>query len=635
MNFRLTLSSGYAYWRGALVYAILWYEKGLRMKGLIMSIRKTGIIFYTVLFTVFILLTGCSNKDNETDPNKTTAEMTISQDPGGDGVTVSTDNTTQGINESTTQSASTVQEQDDESDGDDIFTFALIGSVDSLDPGWTGGTLSTLVLSNLGEGLVRYDNEGTLVPGAALSWDISEEGTVYTFTLRDNLKWSDGSALTARDFVYAWRRVLNQEFGSHSAHTMYPYIKNGEAYFNGDAQWEDVGVTAINDKTLEVTLSSPTPYILQLMATCTYYPVSEKAVLAAAGSSFVSIQPQGGSWASNPNTFVGNGAYKLAEFTNDTQILIEKNEHYRNADAVTISEIIFPISQIPQTALDLFESGKADGVGGIPPGIGTGLPTDVDDFHSIPAFSTSYALFNLKESALLDPRVRKALSQTIDRSVLVETTLPANSEPATAYIAPGFIIDGEDFRAVGGSYDLSPHGELIDTRILMAEAGYPNGAGFPELEIIYYANGSEQIAAASIQAMWQDILGITMTVTGLEWADFSERVQNQEYDICLITDIGETLHPMSLLKNFHSKDATIRTTWNNTEYNQLIEELRSETDPAASLEKMHQAEDLLMNACVIAPLYHGTTPILMAPSIKNWSVTANHYAMFEQIIKER
>ena len=683
-------------------------------------IKKTGIIFFAILFAMLTIMVGCNGKDKDSDAPTTTSSSQETQESevNGENSSNGADGSGQ-VGDGTGQDGSGTDETAVKRDRDTL-EFSLIGTVDSLDPGWTTGALSAQILANLGEGLVRYDNNGNLVPGVADHWEISENATVYTFTLKDGLQWSDGSALTAQDFEYAWERVLNQDFGSHAAHTMYPYIKNAEDYFSGDAAWEDVGIKASDRLTLEVTLSSATPQILPLMATCTYYPVNRAATGVAttpgsrvadratdtdgtadetadeadsesttgtaglsgtggaagsegSGTTTAAMAGNGIStaanenWATNPETFIGNGAFVLDEYTEGVRISLKKNEHYRNADAVSLSKIVYNLTTIPQTALTAFVNGEVDGVGGIPPGTANKLPKDSDAIHLIPAFSTTYALFNTKESALFDPRVRKALSLVLDRTALVETILTKAASndsastgteviqsgstqettdsfgengvltyltPATSYVAPGFIIGGRDFSVTGASADLSTTAILNDAKILMAEAGYPNGAGFPELEIIYYTDALGQSTAETIRQQWLEHLGINLLVTGLEWSGFSERIQIPEYDICLLTDIGEFLHPTAFLKNFSLTNNTVQTTWNSSEFKDLLKEIQTETDNTVLNEKMHQAQSLLLSDHVIAPLYHRSVPMLMDPSVKNWYVTANQYALFEQITKD-
>ena len=660
--------------------------------------KKTAIIFFAILFAMLMIMVGCSGKDKDSD-NPTTATASLetqeseeNENHSGDG----TDGAMHTGEEGTGQDGSGTDGIAEERDRDTL-EFSLIGVVDSLDPGWTAGALSAQILANLGEGLVRYDKSGNLVPGVADHWEISEDAKVYTFTLRDGVLWSDGSALTAQDFEYAWERVLNQDFESHAAHTMYPYIMNAEDYYYGDAEWEDVGIKAPDRLTLEVTLASATPHILPLMATCTYYPVNKAAtgVTTTPGSRAENTTDAVGTadgaadeadserttgtagnkvstaadenWASNPETFIGNGAFVLDEYTEGVRLSLKKNEHYRDANAVSLSKIVYNLTTVPQTALTAFVNGEVDGVGGIPPGTVNKLPKDSDAIHLIPAFSTTYTLFNTKESALFDPRVRKALSLVLDRTALVETILSkaanndgttSNTEttqsgstqdttdspgensvltyltPATSYVAPGFITGGRDFSITGASADLSATAILNDAKILMAEAGYPNGAGFPELEIIYYTDALGQITAETLQQQWLEHLGINLIATGMEWSDFSEHLQFLEYDICLLTDVGEFLHPTAFLRNISSANTAVQTTWNNSEFKDLLKEIQTETDNAVINEKMHQAQSILLNDHVIAPLYHRSTPMLMDPSVKNWFVTANQYALFEQITKE-
>ena len=507
-------------------------------------------------------------------------------------------------------------------EGGDTFTFAIVNDPDSLDPGWTDNTFATPIFSNMSEGLVRYDLDSNLVPGAAEEWDISEDGMVYTFTIRSDAKWSDGTDLTAYDFEYAWKRVLDPEFASRASNKMYPYIKNAEKYFKGEAAIEDVGIVAIDDKTLEITLETPTSFILSIMATWTYYPVNQAVV---------SENPD---WTKNPDTYISNGPFKLVKYNLGDELILEKNEYYWDADAVSLGRIVFKFIPELSTALSAFESGAVDGIKEVPSSEVPRLRSDVS-FTPVPTFSTSYYLINTQQEALNDPRVRKALSMALDRTEIIEDVLQASYSPAMGHVPPGYVTNGEDFREVGGYYDLGPTAKIEEAQALLAEAGYPNGEGFPELELGYYTNEVAKKVAESMQQMWKKNLNVDFKITSAEWSVFFVDVQNLDYGICAMGDLGTFLHPMAFLGTFPSEDPPLATGWANAEYDQLLKDIIAETDEAKATELMHRAEDIFMNDHVLIPTYHKNEQLMMQPYVKNWTMTATGYYLFDKIVIEK
>ena len=240
------------------------------------------------------------------------------------------------------------------------FRFAVLDDPDSFDPGYTLNTFAAPVFFNCFVGLVRYNLDSELVPGAAESWDISEDGRTWTFHLVEGAKWSNGSPVTAEDFAFAWQRVLTPEFGSSAANTLYQYIANAEAFYNGECAWEDVGVKVLDETTLEVTLKDPCAYFPALLATWTYMPVCKEVVEA---------NPD---WATDYENYVSNGPFKLDSYRMGEGIYLSKNENYWLADQVKLEQIDLMIFQDLNTALNAYEAGQLDGLTSVP---STSIPT--------------------------------------------------------------------------------------------------------------------------------------------------------------------------------------------------------------------------------------------------------------------
>ncbi|MDR1894553.1 MAG: peptide ABC transporter substrate-binding protein [Spirochaetales bacterium] len=499
------------------------------------------------------------------------------------------------------------------------LSFAVLNDPDSLDPGFTANTFAGCLFFSAYEGLVSYDTQNRLVPGAARSWDISEDGLVWTFHLVDNAKWSDGSPLTAADFEFAWKRVLDRQFASQTAHLIYGYIKNAKAAYDGFASMEDVGIRALDDKTLEVTLSEPCSYFTALLATWTYFPVCK------------AVAENDPNWSRNIANYVSNGAFRLADYRLGEGLYLVKNENYWNASKVNLTHLNFMIMQDLTTALAAYERGELDGMLKAPPAAIPSLRSR-SDFHSMSQFANTYWLVNTTSGPLRDPRVRKALALAIDRTSLIENVLLTSDEPVLGHVPKGYIqSDGRDFREAGGYYGLSPQADIEQAKRLLSEAGYSDLSTFPQLRLGYYTNDMAKKVAEALQQMYSQNLGLNFRIVSAEWGVFYDQVMALDYDICAMGDLGVYLHPMAFLYTFTGKTPPLETGWRSPEYDNLIEEALRQTDPARAEALMHQAEDLFMNDFPLIPLYTGAVPLLMKDYVKNWYYSPVGAYVFSEI----
>jgi oligopeptide transport system substrate-binding protein len=497
--------------------------------------------------------------------------------------------------------------------------FAILDDPDSLDPGFTANTFAGSLFFTAYEGLVRYDTENNLIPGTARSWDISDDGLVYTFHLADNAKWSDGSPLTAGDFEFSWKRILDPAFASQTAHLVYGYVKNGKAAFDGTVSMDQVGITALDDRTLEVTLEAPCSFFTALLATWTYMPVNRAAV------------EQNPNWARDIAHYITNGPFKLVEYRLGEGLYLVKNEHYRDAANVTLQTLNFKIMQDLTTALAAYERGELDGMIRAPAAAIPSLRSR-SDFHSMPQFSNTYWLVNTTSPGLKDPRVRRALALAIDRTSLIEDALQSTNDSVLGHVPEGYIqADGRDFRIAGGNYGLSPSANIEEAKRLLAEAGYANPDDFPQLRLGYYTNDTAKKVAETLQQMYKQNLGLNFRIVSAEWTVFYDQVMQLDYDICAMGDLGTYLHPMAFLFTFTGDTPPLETGWRNPEYDRLLDESLRQIEPAKADELMHQAEDLFMNDFPIIPLYSGSLPLMMKDYVKNWYYSPVGVFVFDRI----
>ncbi|RPJ20414.1 MAG: peptide ABC transporter substrate-binding protein, partial [Planctomycetaceae bacterium] len=371
-----------------------------------------------------------------------------------------------------------------------------------LDPNKSTGVPEGHVQMALFEGLTRLDAKEQPVPGIASKWVFSNGGKTITFTLRP-AKWSDGSALTAYDFEYTWKRALSPELASEYAYQLF-YLKNGAAYNSGKAKAEDVGVKAVNAITLKVDLEAPCSYFLSLCAFHTLYPV-KKAI--------VEKYPND-KWTLDPKTMVTNGPFKMTAWKHNSYIDVVKNPYYWDAVHVKLEKIRFTLVENESTILTMFDTGVIDMTDTVP-------VAEIDRLRKegilriAPYLGTYYYMFNVTKAPLDNPKVRKALAMAIDRNAIVTNITKAGQLPAMAYV-PGGVPDVPgakgDFRTMGGAAYFKDN-DVETANKLLAEAGYPDGQGFPAIEILYNTTEAHKKIAEAIQEMWKKNLGISVTLT--------------------------------------------------------------------------------------------------------------------------
>jgi oligopeptide transport system substrate-binding protein len=492
-----------------------------------------------------------------------------------------------------------------------VIRYNLTTEPKTLDPTINGDLIAGYIINHCFEGLLR-DRNGKLVPGIAESWDVSKDGKTYTFHLRDS-KWSDGKPLTAKDFEYAWKRVLDPAVASAYASVSY-FIKNGEARYNGEAKPEDIGVTAKDDRTLVVELENPTPFFLQLVAFMAYMPVR---------SDIVEKAPE--KWALSAATYVGNGPYVMKEY-GAAGLVMEKNPNYWDVASVKLPRIESSFINEASTELAAFENGDLNILENFPT---AEMPrmSKTKGFVAYPQITTYFYTVNTERKPLNDVRVRKALALAVDRKALVEKVLQGVDIPAINVVAQGLLDSaGKDFSKTAGNFGMDPAGNARpdEARKLLAEAGYPDGKGFPELTLLYNTSESHKQQAEAVQEMWRRELGISVKLMNQEWQVFLESRGSGNYDLARGHWWGDYADPMTFLDLFTSKASSNWPRWKNAEYDKLIEQSMllsgKERDDA-----MYKANAVFMNDMPIVPLFYPTDDFVIPENMKGvertlWSV---------------
>jgi oligopeptide transport system substrate-binding protein len=452
--------------------------------------------------------------------------------------------------------------------------------------------------------------KAVIKPGQAEKYEkiINQDGTVdYKFTLRDNLKWSDGRPIIANDFVYTWRRALDPKTGSTSVY-IFDMIKNEQEIVNGKLDKEQLGVKALDDKTFVVTLNYDCPYFIQVCCMIATMPVRKDV-----------IESNGDTWSSNPDTLVCNGAFKLTEWVHNSYIMVEKNENYYDHDKIKLDGIKFVLMDDANSALASYKNNDLDYTQKLPVNEIVELKKD-KEFFVQKSLGTYHICFQTQKPPFDNPLVRKAFSLAINREYITKNITRAEQAPAAGYIPIGFIdCDGNDFRLSGKKYFATSQkdykADCIEAKKLLAQAGYENGKNFPTVEYTYNTNDEHKAVAEALQNMWQDVLGVKVTLSNQDWNTFLMTLKDGNYQLGRLTWCAGFTDPIILLENYLSDGANNKPKYLNKDYDNLIKQIKNMRDDKKRFELMHQAEDIIMNDSVVAPIYFYTTPCMLKSNI--------------------
>ena len=489
----------------------------------------------------------------------------------------------------------------------------------SLDPQIATGVPEHHVISAVMEGLVLKDRK-TLEPrpGVAKTWDVSNDGRVYTFYLRENAKWSNGDAHTAHDYVWSWWRALQTTLGNQYAYMLFP-IKNAKRYYDGEtSDFSDVGVKAIDNRTLQVTLTNPTPYFLQLLDHYSLFPVHQATI-----EKFGRADERGTRWSYEGN-LVGNGPYKLEEWKINRHITVTKNPYYWDEANVSINSIVFKPVDNAVTEERMFRAGALHVTSSIPADkIAIYQEKSAPELKITPYLGTYFYRLNINTPQLQDKRVRRALGMAIDRKQLVDNITKGGQIPAYTMTPPG---------TMGYFPESTLNFDPEAAKRLLAEAGYPNGEGFPSVEILYNTNEGHRKIAVALQEMWKNYLNIDIKLLNQEWKVYLATESAGDYQISRGGWIGDYVDPNNFLDMFLCNGGNNRTGWCNEEYDRLILEVApSQSSHEQRLKIFQQAETILLEDMPIIPVYTYTSIKLLHPSVRNFDDNILNQAMYKDL----
>ena len=478
-----------------------------------------------------------------------------------------------------------------------VFRFNNGAEPEYIDPALMVGQPDARISEMLFEGLTVDDPQTSQpLPGAAERWEVSSDLTQYTFYLRKNAVWSDGQPVTAHDFVYSWTRVLDPKTASRYASLLY-YIVNGEPFNQGrlkDAS--QLGLRALDDYTFQVKLGQPVPFFLSLTAHFTYSPVPAHVV-----------GRYGEHWT-DPSHIVGNGPFLLVEHRTNAKFEFARNPRYWNAASVGLQRVIAYSVDDDHTSANMYESGLVDWLpGNFPAEYVPYMRGRFRDLHSAPFLGIYYYSFNITHPPLNNRLVRRALSMAVDRRAITDELLRGGQIPTAHFVPVGF---------PGYQSPPGPEYNPEEAARLLAQAGYPHGRGFPELNILFNSNESHKKIAEAIQQMWARNLNIPVSIRNEEWASYLKSLASLDYEVARQGWIGDYPDPTSFTDLMEGNNGNNHTGWKNPDYDQLLALTRQVGDPLRRMGLLQKAESILLEDLPVLPIYSYASNALIKPYVR-------------------
>ncbi len=474
-----------------------------------------------------------------------------------------------------------------------------------LDPHITTGMPEYRIQHAIFEGLIAKDPQ-TLepTPAVAASWEVSEDGKLYTFNIRQAAKWSNGDPITAQDFTYSWQRALSPGLGNQYAYSLYQ-VKNAKAFHKGEIKdFSEVGVKALDNNTLQIELIAPSAYFLQLLDHHSMYPVHKATI-----EKFGQMDERGTKWT-RPGNIVSNGPFVLTEWVPNKVLSISKNPSYWDADNVKLQGAhYYPVAK-DTVAEQMFRAEQLHITLTVP--IEKVAVYRKDKPHLIytdPFLGTYFYLFNTTIKPLDDHRVRLALAMSIDRQKIVDKVTKSGQIPAYNLTPPD---------TMGYTAEAKIEFNIEKAQALLAEAGYPNGENFPKLEMLFNTSEGHRKIAVAIQQMWKQALNIDIGLHNQDWKVYLDSTRTKNYQIARQGWIGDYLDPNTFLDMYITGSGNNRTGWSNARYDELIALAAQTNDQAQRYAYFQEAEKILVEQAPILPLYTYTNTYLKHPDVKGW-----------------
>lgn len=524
----------------------------------------------------------------------------------------------------------------------------------TIDPALNSAVDGAIMTNHMFEGLMKWVDSGVgvegvdtcnlaeLAPGQAVSYekDVHDDGTVtYTFKMRDGIKWSDGKDVTAGDFVYSWQRLATPATAADYCYMIdmvqgYAEINGGTPTGEKDADGNDVmefadpstlGVSAPDDKTFVVELTYDCPYFLEVCAFPATYPVREDVVTANPDE-----------WTFKPETYLTNGAYKMTQWEHNAQIVMEKCDQYYDYENLGPDTITFKLMDNANAMLTAFDAGDLDFIEDVPV---DEIPTLLGSgrLNITPYIGAYYVCYNVTAEPFTDWRVRKAFTLAIDAQYIVDNITQTGQVPASGFVPSG-VADaeaGSDFRAVGGDYwtpatDAAQYEKNCEeARQLLADAGYPNGEGFPTVTYLYNTSDNHMKIGEALQQQWQTALNVQVKLENQDWNVFLETRKQGDYQVARNGWIADYNDPISFLDMWLTGGGNNDAQYSNADYDAAIAEAKGSSDPKVRMDAMHRAEDQIIGEdWALGPIYFYTQKYMLADDVQGLFYTPLGYFFY-------
>lgn len=481
----------------------------------------------------------------------------------------------------------------------DHFRFRLTAEPPHLDWSLATDNVSSDIIFNLMEGLVTFDHHLNVHPGLATHWEISKDGKTYTFHIRKNVKWTDGKELTAHDFVFGWKRILDPKTASEYAYFLFDVL-NAQTFNEGKlTDFSKVGVKALSDDTLEVTLWHPASYFLKIHTFWGTFPQRQDVV-----------EKYGDHWT-DPKNIVTLGPFKLSEWKHDYKVVLKANPNYWG-NPPKLKQVTAYIVNEDSTALSLYETGKIDLLRRIHPLVITKYKS-LPDYQHGPFLRGYYYGFNTTKKPFDDVRVRRAFSMSIDRTQFPEI-LQGNQIPTSSWVPKGMF---------GYAPEVGLQFNPQKAQLLLAQAGYPKGENFPEVTIVYDSRDDNKVVAENLQQQWKKNLNVKLFLENQEWKVHLRQLRDDAPHLWRLGWGADFPDPDNFLNLFTSYSGNNLTRWKNQRYDKLIELGASEMDPQKRLSYYKEAQEILTEKDVpIISLFMEAQNILLKPYVKGYHINA-------------
>ncbi|MCG4526802.1 peptide ABC transporter substrate-binding protein [Intestinimonas massiliensis (ex Afouda et al. 2020)] len=512
----------------------------------------------------------------------------------------------------------------------------------TIDPALNSAVDGAIMTQHMFEGLMKWSDSGhpvnekgnmnyaALAAGQAESYEKTDngDGTVtYTFKIRSDAKWSDGQPVTANDFVYSWQRLANPLTAADYCY-MIDMVQGYAAVNAGEADPTTLGVSAPDESTFVVNLTYDCPYFLEICAFPAAFPVRQDI-----------IEAYGDTWTTDDNSshYISNGPWKLAEWVHDSYIKMVPNEYHYDAANLGPNSLTFQLMEDQNSMLAAYRSGDLQFIENMPVDEIAGLLAS-GELNIVDYIGTYYVCYQTQAAPFDNALVRQAFTLAIDSKYIVEQVTQTGQVPATGFVPAGIYdadANGDDFRTVGGDYwdapvdDATYQANCEKARQLLAEAGYPNGEGFPTVTYLYNTSDAHKAVGEALQQMWQEELGVTVQLQNQEWNAFLETRKKGEYQIARNGWIADYNDPCSFLDMWYTGGGNNDAQYSNPEYDAMIDAAKATSDPAERMSYFHKAEDIIIGQdWALGPIYFYTQKYMMADDISGAFYTPLGYFIY-------